>query len=189
MRVFHYTTLHCYRLIDADGVIKPATAHVPKNERPAVWFSTNPVWEPTTDKLILLSDGSWRRATTQELIEAHEGLVRIEVAPASAPYSWNEYKIRSGITAKVARGLYRVALAQRSRPGQWFVSFNPVPRDQWLEVELSQGAEWRPLAAIKKLAASPDFRGPILGSSVERELSAPGAAEAGPVQVNAAACV
>ncbi len=43
-------TLNRFNDILRDGFIKPATAGLPPGERPAVWFSSNPVWEETANK-------------------------------------------------------------------------------------------------------------------------------------------
>lgn len=141
MRLFHYTTLGRFKFIEHDGLIKPATAYVKFNERPAVWFSTHPSWEPTASKLIH-TWGGVRRATIKQMIDNDGGLVRIEIAPETAPYCWREFKIRSGVSSKVIKGLVRAATEQGAKPSQWFVSFDPVPRDKWLAVEHWQGSEW-----------------------------------------------
>jgi hypothetical protein len=45
--VFHYTTGHKLKRIINSGQILPSTAHVPANEKPVTWFSTQDQWEPT----------------------------------------------------------------------------------------------------------------------------------------------
>ena len=44
---WHYTTSSSFRKILVEGTIKPATAYIEKHERAIVWFSVNPIWEPT----------------------------------------------------------------------------------------------------------------------------------------------
>jgi hypothetical protein len=55
---WHYTTGQKFRMIVADGEIKPAVAGVPPGEQPIVWFSTALDWEPTANKSGLSADGT-----------------------------------------------------------------------------------------------------------------------------------
>ena len=48
--LFHYTSEVRLSQILKSGHIKLATAMVPIHDRPAVWLSTNPDWEPTATK-------------------------------------------------------------------------------------------------------------------------------------------
>src|SRR5262249_47542259 len=128
---WHYTVGHRLDSILRDGVIRPATAYVDPGEKAAVWFSVNPVWEETANKLVETSFGlvPGTKETTHEM---GGGLARIGVRPEVAPYDWDAFKALSGVTKKVARALYRAALAAGSRPGEWYVSFEPVLRERWL---------------------------------------------------------
>jgi hypothetical protein len=69
-----------YNAIVKDGVIRPATEGVPPGERPAVWFSIHPTWEPTATKALRdPKTGEVHRATWKEM--QRHGPVRIEVGP------------------------------------------------------------------------------------------------------------
>lgn len=67
-----------------DGVIRPATACIPANERPIVWFSTHPHWEPTATKAIRFGDRTIRKATFEEMARLAGGRARIGVASETA---------------------------------------------------------------------------------------------------------
>jgi hypothetical protein len=54
---WHYTVRDRLRRIFGDGLIRPSTALVPAGEKPAVWFSANPDWEPSANKAIRLPTG------------------------------------------------------------------------------------------------------------------------------------
>lgn len=73
------------------------------------------------------------KATTAEL---GKGLIRIEVTPEAAPYSWQDYKKKSGAHRKHIRGLEKAALECGAKPSEWRVSFSPVPKSKWLAVEV-----------------------------------------------------
>ena len=57
--------------------------------------------------------------------------MRFGVAPETAPRDWRALKELSGMSGRMAQGLYREAIARGARPGQWWGTFEPVPRSQW----------------------------------------------------------
>jgi hypothetical protein len=144
-RLWHYTTGENLVQIVTDDAIKPATEHVPKNERPIVWFSLNQWWEPTANKGRRTADGRTVTATMMEMCELGGGLVRIGVAPETAPYDWRTLRELSGMSSAMARGLYNAAIKQGARPGEWRGTFESVPQAQWTAVEVLQDGRWVPL--------------------------------------------
>ena len=144
---WHYTTGSRFKQILESGVIRPATKFVPAGERPVVWFSTEPVWEPTANKMRQNRDGSFISQDMTQTAEGCEGLVRIGVLPQTAPHDWRAFKQLSGISAKMAEGLYNVAKLQNARPGHWYVTFEEVPKSAWVSIETWDGvnpAGWMP---------------------------------------------
>jgi hypothetical protein len=139
---WHYTTGNRLRAIFTDGVIKPATAFVPMSERPVVWFSTNEEWEPTANKLGRDQNGSPAPLDRDGTAELYGGLARIAVADETAPFDWDALKRRSGMSNLTARGLRRAAISSGSRPGDWWGTFDPVPRDQWVAIEVWHEGRW-----------------------------------------------
>ena len=139
---WHYTTGQKLGPILASGHLRPAAPNVPKAGRPVVWFSTNPQWEPTANLFRRAADGSLERLSKDQTYVLGGGLIRVGVAPEVAPHDWNAYKQLSGIAPKLAREMYDAAIKLRSRPGQWFVSFDPVPQAKWLAVEVLEGEQW-----------------------------------------------
>jgi len=162
--VWHYTVIAKLEEIEKDKLIQLASAGWTKDERLAVWFSANPLWENTVAK-VFKSDGTpaslqehWLLSHGQEAMVHDEdtGAIRMEhvvapefqparigVAVATAPYRWDDFKRLSGVSPKIARGLYQKALSLGARPGEWYVSFEPVPAEKWLSVQLYDGKEWK----------------------------------------------
>ena len=139
---WRYTVGVKWRLIVAAGYIRPATAGVPTNEKPIVWFSTNQFYEPTASKDTIEPDG---RLSDLGMMGTHRvfgGLVRIGVLPETAPYDWRALKELSGMHPLVAKGLYETALRDGSRPGEWWGTFDPVGADDWIAVEAFDGERW-----------------------------------------------
>jgi len=143
--LWHYTVGENWELIRENGVLIPGfnNPFIPKGERPANWFTTNQEYESTIGKVYYCDGRIVGYTTRQDLIDDCGGLVRIGVAPETAPHDWNEFKRLSGIQPKLARGLYNSAIEQGSRPRDWRVTFDPVPQSAWLSVEFWNGA-WRP---------------------------------------------
>lgn len=81
--VWHYTVKSRLSRILADCVIKQATTGIGFGERPDVWFSSHPSWEPTASKGIIGWDGSRRTAAKAEMQAM--GMARIGVAQEIAP--------------------------------------------------------------------------------------------------------
>lgn len=140
-RIFHYTIGERLASIMKNG-IRLATAYVPVEVRPVVWFSTAPVWETTANKGAMI-DGEYRTLTRDETRALGGGLVRVEVAPEVAPYKWKDYCTLSGDTEESLKGLKRTARHQGSDPRNWRVSFEPVPTDRFLAVEVWENSRWQ----------------------------------------------
>ena len=136
--LWHYTTGRKLKQISADGEIRPATARVPEGERPVVWFSYHPEWEPTASKIFRAGDGSMRAATIEEMEWLARGLARIGISPDTAPYKWYQLKRLSGMKGGDAKLLERAAAEIRSRTDDWRGTFAPVPRSKWLTIEINR---------------------------------------------------
>lgn len=112
---WHYTTLDRYTLIYRDRLITPATAFVIAPERPAVWFSCHPHWEPTANKGIM--EGRLvRTATMDEMEEAGGGLVRIGVERRYLPHEWDGLPPHQRCPHRDGRGALLVGSRRRSKP-------------------------------------------------------------------------
>jgi hypothetical protein len=146
--LWHYTVGQWLRLILRDGLIRPATAFLPPDEKPVVWFSRNPDWEPTANKIRGNSDGSVVCLDMHGTAELGEGLARIGVAPQVAPYNWHQLKKLAGTKSAMARALEEAAIRQGSSPRDWYGTFDPVPREKWLSIEVRRSADdpWTPWA-------------------------------------------
>lgn len=72
---WHYTTGEKFQLIKNERLLRPAYLGVLPPERPVLWFSTNPVFEPTAMKARLI-DGKRQALTLRELYDLAHGIVR-----------------------------------------------------------------------------------------------------------------
>lgn len=144
--VWHYTVGEHLEDIVAEGWIRLTMVEVPENERPAVWFSSNPQWEVTANKRWREDDGTARELNREETHERGGGLARIAVSIATAPHDWLAFQRLSGIEERHAKKLASEGFKRGASWKEWFVSFDPVPREKWLAVEVWDGNAWQPHA-------------------------------------------
>jgi hypothetical protein len=135
--IYHYTIQPWLKYILRDGMIKPAVIGFLPRER-AVWFSTNQDWEETARKGSRLT----REILSRPEMERQYGIARIGVNADIAPHDWHSYKRLSRVRG--ANGLYNAAIAWGARPGQWRVTFVPVPCDVWQAVDVFKTGGWVP---------------------------------------------
>jgi len=135
MRVFHYTVARYLPQILESKMMLPATEGFEKKRWHAVWFSTNPIWEETANKMYM-SEGIRIPGNKLDTHEMGKGLMRKEVTPKAAPHDWEQYKSISKMPGNLSRGIAKAAKDRGADPNEWHVSFEPVLQRDWLGVEL-----------------------------------------------------
>ena len=140
--LWYYTTRNNLSDILAAGQISPVATGVPRKEKPSVWFSANQEWDPAANLPWQDPDGSTVRLSKDQTFVMGGGLARIGIAPETAPCDWKTFKQQSGISSKAAKELYNAAVRSGSRPGQWFASFENVPKSKWLTIEILENDAW-----------------------------------------------
>lgn len=139
MKIWHYTTKNHIQKIISSGAIVPATANVPKWERPAVWLTSSPSWEPTATKAVRLPDGTARKMTSDELLKY--GPCRIQVVPGVYLHPWTA---KTQKKMRMASDWIRPLESESgSNPKDWYVSFTPIPKNKWITIEIYDGSLWR----------------------------------------------
>jgi hypothetical protein len=150
--LWHYTTATKFREIARSGELRPATAYIAPGERPAVWFSTRQLWEPTAAKAFQTPDGSSRLLDMKGMHE-HAGLVRLGVTRASAPYGWREFVEQSGVPKAMALAMAKAGRRMGADPGDWYVSFDPIVEARWAAIQEWTGSKW---TRVERRSASLD---------------------------------
>lgn len=134
-RRWHYTKgLHIPRLLRT-GYIHTTLAGDAPGERRAVWASSNWVWETTTAPSVGVNETYRWVSDMMEAAQLVGGLFRIELEPEAVPYTWSQYRTLSGLPQEQLRGLEISARKHRARLQDWWVGFEPVPREQWRLIE------------------------------------------------------
>ena len=125
-KVYHYTAVVRWKPIAGSGVLRATSVAIDPGERPALWFSARKTYEPTAYKNIREPSGNVRPGTYQDLFKYGGGALRFGVPPDGL-VSWSQHRRDGGISAKVAKGLERVAKRIGAEPRDWYVSYEPVP--------------------------------------------------------------
>lgn len=152
MTLYHYTTGDRLLRIIASRQIIPATAHVAPPEIPAVWLSSDPVWEPSATKGVI-EEGIRRQASLVELISLCGCLVRIEIDPHTirliAP---GAFRGALCIPSEVHDRLIAAGLEMGADPENWSAVDGPVPLTAFRRIEFSVEADppkWIPWPGIR----------------------------------------
>jgi hypothetical protein len=169
--VWHYTAGNRLPTIVRSGVLRPGVTV--RGEWPAVWFSRRRDWDPAVGltglapeiprEMALRAAAMWLshgpRAAIALLYSLPGralsprdvgGLVRIGVAPQTAPFTWDAFVRLGGVAPLDAqvRTAYDGELG--SNPEDWQISLVPVPAAAWLAVEWRSGTRagerWGPIA-------------------------------------------
>ena len=103
--------------------IKKAYASIDKNEKPAVWLSTNNVWENTV---------------AEEKLEDIDYFTpaRIAINPKNLNLkSWNYHKKYSGISSAMAKSLEKIGIESGAKPYEWLVCYEEIPVENFEFIE------------------------------------------------------
>ena len=140
LRFFHYTSPTYLPAIIKAGYIKFATAGIDKKEKPAVWLSTNPVWEHTATKIGMIN-GIPTQMTMEQQYKL-VGLARIEVQRLDDFVSWKKFRHVSGVTEQSFLFMERLGKVKGAKPEEWWAYFKPIENAHWLRIEIWNGNEW-----------------------------------------------
>lgn len=139
MICWHYTAGAYLPAILRSRVLRPSRPVIVNGEvmeHPAVWFSLRPDFDPAARLGVVTTRPrtvSWGQ---------HGGMVRIGVAPETAPLTLADFVALGGVhpKAKYLNPRWLESLpAQGSDPDDWRVSLEPVPASKWLRIEWRSG--------------------------------------------------
>ena len=153
-RVFHFTSSAFAPWLLRDGVILPSLVCF-VHGRAAVYCTQRASWDHGATKAEL--EQTINPAARELQAPQLEGdLFRIEVAPGSAPLSWQEFLAQGGLTPF---GRYLIATGSgryREEPSRWRMSFEPIQRRYWI--------------AVARCDGGPDFAWETVDRSAQRRL-------------------
>ena len=137
--LFHYTSAERLPIILKSGIIKVASAGVPKNEKPAVWLTSRTDYEPTALKTQLM--GGDAEFKLKKMIEMY-GLARIKVKRTEDVITWDRFQVSSGIKPEESVRLAKIGIQAGANPEKWFACYLPISREDWLSIEIFDDGQW-----------------------------------------------
>ena len=129
--LFHYTTVFKLKQIINSGLIRPSTARIEPGEKPVVWCSTSPTWEPTATKCPV--PGKPGQLITAN---AQGGLARIKVPAPCAPHDVRQLHGLACTPISSCVALLYSGLELGSDPATWRFSLDAIPSVLFRSVEL-----------------------------------------------------
>jgi len=141
--IWHYTAKVHLENILQDGLLKVSEFEKQQRfKKPSLWFSANQEWEPTATKLAGDGLGGIRSLTKEEMHELF-GLARISVKYSELKFNtWAAYKHISGLATSWLDNMEKVGIEKGGNPKEWFVTFNSIPENEWVNVQIWDGDEW-----------------------------------------------
>ncbi len=146
--LYHYTVGPKLELIQGTGALMPAGfgLALSKREKPVLWWSANPQWEPTAGKVMSLDGGkTFFRPDLPEL-HARVGVYRF-VLPEQEPtqgklYPWPDIARVAHIDAREIPGMVKAGVQQGSRPVDWWGTLLPEPLRPTLRLDVWSQGTW-----------------------------------------------
>ncbi len=133
--LFHYCPGVYVPDILTHGQLLPSAAGAQVEERPTLWFTSRPTYEPTAVKMVV--DGRFLRLLTlQEMAEGY-GLARFVVPEEVAPLTWNDWVNEIGVPRHEAEVMAQYAETLGSDDSLYRATFEAVPVSDCIAVEMS----------------------------------------------------
>jgi hypothetical protein len=151
-RTYHYTTGNKLLPISASGCLLPTNVMVAPQEKPILWFSVNPVYEPTAVKLIATADRRVYRPTFQELHQII-GIFRFGIVATDARLvPFNKLQRLAHISSHDMAAMTASGMRIGATPAHWTGTLIPLALseldfeewtgDMWIPGSLPKAIEW-----------------------------------------------
>jgi hypothetical protein len=142
--IYHYTSgQHLQQILEKGKLIVSEWEKKNKIKPPALWLSTNPIWENTATKM-LERNGELKRLTKEEQHQKF-GLIRFVMQKNDTYCSWAKYKHKSNTTLEMYKAMELEGIHSGSNPKEWFASFKNIPLSDCISCEKWDGEKWMPL--------------------------------------------
>jgi hypothetical protein len=165
MSYYHYTKGCLLPSIVRDGIIETSKVLIEKHEKPAVWLTKSPVWEPACNigKVIngdeLISgklypiDAIESITVNNDYMKKEIGMCRILISETVPVISWAKHKYVSGISEPMWYAIDSHSRSIGCPVDKWICTFTPIPNKYWEGVEMfvdNQWVKWDGKIPIKK---------------------------------------
>ena len=147
---WHYTSVIAAVSILKTGIIRRSEGLIYIKEKPVVWFSTEPDWEPTTTSNIETNEAGERKALGVEAAEKHAGCVRFGY-PIDKLKSIQDFKKNSGCPPRLFKSFTSAPWVKDIY--KWLVSYEDIPAPECV-VEFRYSGRWLPLKEFGDIVGS-----------------------------------
>lgn len=142
--IYHYTSgSHLEKILQDGKLIVSEWERNNKVKPPALWLSTNPVWEQTATKLMQAPNGEIRPLSKDEQ-HTMFGLYRFVLTYEKEKLcTWKKYKYKSNTTHLVYEAMEKAGTEKGANPDEWFATFENIPLKNCLKCEVWDGKTWQ----------------------------------------------
>jgi len=149
---WHYTNGQNIDSIFQSRCLKPFSTCWSAEGPPAIWFSTNPNWEPTANRAIRRSVTCRRSLGTKEITDQIcDGLFRISVRPTIPIVTWADFCEMASISPRYREACRRWAAIEGSHPSRWLAALSAIPMEDWTLIERWYGSFWGPIEGLEEI--------------------------------------
>lgn len=146
--LYHYTNgTHLLKILSA-GFLK-ATPNNPKpREKKICWLSSNPSWEKTANKVLMMPDGESRLMDQADTEKYCKGLFRFVLNTDTYPgevIGWPRLAVAARIPDKIKKRLLTRAKKAKVAPSQWFGILGELPLEHTTLEQLVDG-QWHAIS-------------------------------------------
>jgi hypothetical protein len=139
---YHYTIAPRFRQIITSGFLNTTDAGITGEQKPVLWFSTNPIFEPTASERIEIPDLGVRILTPDESRGLFGGLFRFGLGVEHL-IPWDRLHKAALMQPETVSHLEFGGRIQGADPGAWFGSLEPISvRDIATIDELDSDGKW-----------------------------------------------
>ncbi len=119
--LYHYTNGTKLAQIKKDGFIKSVPDITTKKEKPVAWLSTNPLFEKTANKIVMIN-GVSKLCNMEETATYCNGLYRFcfEKESLESLFQWPRLSVEARIPEKIKNTLTKRAKKAKVSPSQWW---------------------------------------------------------------------
>lgn len=145
--VWHYTTGDTYDRIVESGLLCPTAIGVVPPEKPVLWFSEHPSYEPTAIKS-LLRNGVIHKLSVPELYRFGGGLCRLGYSTAGLHHDRDLREVAL-ISRDTWRGLMSSGRRQGGNPLHWWGTTEAIPLGRLVVEMMDRNWTWNRLSTLE----------------------------------------
>ena len=144
MKIYHYTDLARFQtIIDSGKLITSLTEKKLRVKKPALWFSSNPIFEISMYKGFQEPDGTIQYYLTAVEMASKIGLIRFEVTRTESFLTWKKYQRKVKNHSGVYLAMEEKAIKDGANPDEWYALLSPLSLDRVENIGIFIDGKWQ----------------------------------------------